>query len=199
MNKFELLSFLLEETQKGGKLRLASSKENDIQKVETWLGFRMPPLYRKFLLLYGNSEGGVFDDICGTKDLIGFNKALIERLEQYGKEYSYPSIGRNVLVIGGEGTMHGLEVIDVLEHVEEHTVGSIDFGQIYDFEDERKVLWGEAILNDWWMYKEEPAFFFKSTWLEMYLERIFRSFKMTYKQHPLAFVNWEEFKKVNKW
>jgi hypothetical protein len=197
MNKFELLSYLLEEQQKSGRVKLAPSKEEDIQKVETWLGFRMPPLYRKFLLLYGNSDGGVFDDICGTRDLIGFNKALSERLEQYGKQYNYPPIGRNVLVIGGEGTMHALSLIDTSEKTEEHTLGFIDFEQVYDFGDERKVLWGGGILKNWG--ECVPPQFFKSTWLEYYLDYLLRSLGIRNEYHPLNFVNWEEFKKVNKW
>lgn len=198
MTKFELLIYLYEEHERLGNMQLSPASIQEIEEAEAFCGHTFPPLYKEFLLRFGNSKGSFFDMGCmGLKHFVDNNKNFNENMKEYGSKYGFPTPKFGTIVIGGAPRLYSL--INVYEKTYEHTVGIIDFADSIPLGNE-SYLWGtDELFKEAWVGEHRFSCLFKSSWLEVeittslaYLDFVFT------KYHPLNFVNWDEYKTYNE-
>ena len=198
MTKFELLIYLYEEHERLGNMQLSPASIQEIEEAEAFCGHTFPPLYKEFLLRFGNSEGSSFENNCmGVKHFIYNNEGFNKCMEKNGSKYGFPTPKPGTIVIGGVPSSFIL--INVYEQTYEHTVCVIDFQHSFALGNE-SYLWGtDELFKETWIEKERLYGLFKSSWLELeiinslaYLDFVFTEY------HPLNFVNWDEYKTYNE-
>jgi hypothetical protein len=197
MTKFELLIYLYEEHERLGHFQIFPASIQEIEEAETFCGHKFPPLYKEYMLRFGNSKGSFFSENgMGIDFFIYNNKHFNEDMKKYGSKYGF-HIKPGTIAIGGQPSSY--MIINVYEQGREHTVGIMDFQDSFDLVNE-SYLWGtDGLFKETWIGDSPYACLFKSTWLELRLCNVISYFNsIFFKYHPLNFVNWDEYKTYNE-